>query len=157
MIAVPVLVAILERVIQKLNPEHLHANTDVVRTLREKGEIALRAQEDLFCAALWLSLFRVVGSLWKPFPLNTPNTPVLSRPGIQHGRIEPPNTKAEIIRLLNTLETAIALHELLDEANSFSISSGSETDAVQPLLSLLRANFYLPRGKHDQDYGSQQN
>jgi hypothetical protein len=41
-IAVPVLVAILERVIQKLNPEYLHANTDVVKTLREKGEIASR-------------------------------------------------------------------------------------------------------------------
>jgi hypothetical protein len=153
-IAVPALVAILERVIQKLNPEHLHANTDVVKTLREKGEIAQRAQEDLFCAAVWLSLFKAVGSLWMSFPLNVPNTPTLSRPGIQHGRIEPPNTKCEIIRLLNTLETALALHELLDETNSFSIRSRSEKGAVQPLFALLHANFYLPRDKHHQDDAS---
>ncbi len=150
-ITVPVLVAMLERVIQRLNPEHLHANTDVVKTLREKGEIAQRAQEDSFCAALWLSLFRVVGTLWKSLPLNMPNTPTLSRPGIQHGRIEPPNTKTEIIRLLNTLETALALHELLDKEDSFAIGSGSETEAVRPMFALLRANFYLPRGKRDRE------
>jgi hypothetical protein len=150
-IAAPALVAILERVIQKLNPEHLHANTDVVKTLREKGDIAQRAQEDLFCAALWLSLFRVVGTLWKPLPLNMSGTPTLSRPGIQHGRVEPPNTKCEIIRLLNTLETALALHDLLDEASSFSMSTRAATGDFQPLLALFHANSYLPRGKHDQD------
>jgi hypothetical protein len=76
---------------------------------------------------------------------------MLSRHGIQHGRIEPPNTKTEVIRLLNALETALALHELLDEENTFSISGRSETEAVKPMSALLRANFYLPRANRDQD------
>jgi hypothetical protein len=149
-IAVPSLVAMLERVIQQLNPAKYHADTDVLKTLRETGVIARKAREDLFCAAIWLSLFKVVEGLWKQFPLGTPSTPVLSRPGIQHGRIEPPNIKSEVVRLLNTLETALALHELLDGAEPLpSIQNIDEREAMRPFWALLHAGIFLPRGKQD--------
>jgi hypothetical protein len=149
-IAVPSLVAMLERVIQQLNPPEYHADTNVLKTLRENGIIARKAREDLFCAAVWLSLFKVVEGLWKQFPLAASSTPVLSRPGIQHGRVEPPNSKSEVVRLLNTLETALALHELLDAAASLSSSenlNGRET--MRPLWALLHAGLFLPRGRQD--------
>jgi hypothetical protein len=149
-IAVPSLVAMLERVIQQLNPPEYHADTNVPKTLRENGTIARKARDELFCAAVWLSLFKVVEGLWKPFPLAESSTPVLSRPGIQHGRIEPPNSKFEVVGLLNTLETALALHELLDDAAPLSSSenlNGRET--MRPLWALLRAGLFLPRGRQD--------
>lgn len=147
-IAVPNLMAMLERIIQTLNPESLHASTDVLKTLRAKGEIAVKAQEDLFCGAIWLSLLKVVSSLWKNLPLNIPDSAGLSRHGVQHGRTEPPNTKTEIVRLLITLETALALHDLLDENREFSIKESNGSKKMQPALALIRANFLLPRGRH---------
>jgi hypothetical protein len=147
-VTVPNLIAMLERVIQTLNPESLHASTDVVKTLRAKGVIAEKAQEDLFCAAVWLSLFKVVSPLWGNLPLNIPDSSGLSRHGVQHGRTEPPNTKTEIVRLLNTLETALALHELLRENREFSIRESNGSKKMQPVFALIRANFFLPRGKH---------
>lgn len=150
-IAIPSLVAILERVIQKLNSDDLAASTDVVKTLRKKNEIARKAQRDLFCARIWLSLYTVVETLWEQFPRKIPEPPVLSRPAIQHGRIEPPNIKSEVVRLLNTLETALALHDLLEDAELFSITSGKNGkagDRQQAFIAVLTANYYLPRGKH---------
>src|ERR1035438_3017427 len=147
-IAVPNLIAMLERVIQTLNPESLHASTDVPKTLRAKGVIAEKAQEDLFCAAIWLSLLKVVSPLWANLPLYIPDSSGLSRHGVQHGRTELPNTKTEIVRLLNTLETALALHELLRENREFSIKDACGYDKMQPAFALIRANFFLPRGKH---------
>lgn len=147
-IAVPNLIAMLERVIQTLNPDSLHASTDVLKTLRAKGVIAEKAQVDLFCAAIWLSLIKVVGPLWANLPLNIPDSAGLSRHGVQHGRTEPPNTKIEIVRLLNTLETALALHELLRENQEFSIKESNGSKKMQPVFALIRANFFLPRGRH---------
>lgn len=147
-IAVPNVIAMLERVIQTLNPEYLHASTDVPKTLRAKGMIAKKAQEDLFCAAIWLSLLKAVNLLWVNLPLDTPDSAGLSRHGVQHGRTQPPNTKTEIMRLLNTLETALALHELLGENRAFSIKESNSSKKMQPALALIRANFFLPRGKH---------
>ena len=147
-IAVPNLIAMLERVIQTLNPESLRASTDVPKTLRAKGVIAEKAQEDLFCAAIWLSLLKVVRLLWGKLPSDIPDSAGLSRHGVQHGRTEPPNTKIEIVRLLNTLETALALHELLRENREFSIKESNGSKKMQPVLALIRANFFLPRGKH---------
>jgi hypothetical protein len=58
---------------------------------------------------------------------------MLSRPAIQHGRIEPPNTKRKAARLLNTVETLLALHDLLKNAELFSITSGNgEASADRP-------------------------
>jgi hypothetical protein len=147
-IAVPNLIAMLERVIQTLNPESLHASTDVLKTLRAKGVIAENAQEDLFCGAIWLSLLKVVSPLWDNLPLNIRDSAGLSRHGVQHGRTEPPNTKTEVVRLLNTLETALALHDLLRENRDFSINDSNDSKKLQPAVALIRANFFLPRGKH---------
>jgi hypothetical protein len=150
-IAVPPLIAMLERVIQTLNPSYLHANTDVTKTLRERGPIARKAQEDLFCAAVWLSLYKVAGQLWDNLPLKIPESVGLSRNGVQHGRTEPPNTKAEVIRLLNALETALALHDLLAEDEEFSVRQGESGTHLKPMFALIRANFYLPRGRPDSE------
>jgi hypothetical protein len=147
-IAVPNLIAMLERVIQTLNPKSLHASTDVPKTLRAKGVIAEKAQEDLFCAAIWLSLLKVVSQLWGNLPLNIPDAAGLCRHGVQHGRTEPPNTKTETVRLLNTLETTLALHELLRENREFSIKESNGSKKMYPILALIRANCFLPRGKH---------
>src|SRR6202030_257591 len=130
-----------------LIPESLHAPTDVPKTLRAKGVIAEKAQEDLFCAAIWLSLLKVVSPLWANLPLNIPDSAGLSRHGVQHGRTEAPNTKTEIVRLLNTLETALALHELLSENREFSIKESNDSKKMQPAFALIRASFFLPRGK----------
>ncbi len=147
-ITVPTLVAMLERIIQQLNPAEHHADTNVLKTLRETGVIARKAREDLFCAAIWLSLLKVVEGLWKQFPLEAPGTPVLSRPGIQHGRVEPPNIESEVVRLLNTLETALALHELLNSAEAFtSIGNTGQRQAMRPFWALLHASIFLPRRK----------
>jgi hypothetical protein len=148
-IVAPSLVAILERTIQKFNPEHLKASTDVRGTLSKKGQLARKAQEELFCGALWLSLLTVVDGLWKQFPSNMPETPVLSRPAIQHGRVEAPNTKAEIVRLLNTLETSLALHDFLEDSELSNLRRNPSSDREAALFAIIRAGFYLPRGKHD--------
>ena len=146
-IAVPTLVSMLERVIQQLNPPEYHADTNVLRTLQETGAIAQKARQDLFCAALWFSLLKTVEGLWKQFPLGTPSTPVLSRPGIQHGRIEPPNVKSEVVRLLNTLETALALHELLGNAEQIpSIENIDGREYMRPVWALLHAGSSYPEG-----------
>ena len=71
-----------------------------------------------------------------------------SRHGVQHGRTESPNTKTEIVRLLNTLETALALHELLRDNQSFSIKEINDSKKNQPAFALIRAHFFLPRGEH---------
>jgi len=110
--------------------------------------IAEKAQEDLFCAAIWLSLLKVVSPLWANLPLNIPDSAGLSRHGVQHGRTEPPNTKTEIVRLLTTLETALALHELLHENREFSIKESKGSKKMQPVFAVIRANFFLPRGRH---------
>lgn len=146
-IAVPNLMAMLERVILKLNPPKLAASTNVVKTLREDGTVARQAENDLFCAAVWLSLAIVVGELWKQYPLLMPSVPMLSRPAIQHGRIEPPNTKGEVLRLLNTLETGLGLHDQLSHANSFKLSKSEADGKEHAIFAMLRASLYLPRGE----------
>lgn len=153
-IAVQPLIAILERVIQTLNPSDLHANTDVTKTLRERGNVARKAQEDLFCAAVWLSLFKVVGQLWDNLPLKIPENVGLSRNGVQHGRTEPPNTKTEVIRLLNALETALTLHDLLAADERFSIRQSEHGTNLKPMFALIRARFYLPRRPDSELAGS---
>ena len=69
-----------------------------------------------------------------------------SRHGVQHGRTEPPNTKTEIVRLLNTLETALALHELLRENREFSIKGDQqfEEDAARICLN---SRSFLPAAR----------
>jgi hypothetical protein len=52
------------------------------------------------------------------------------------------------VRLLNTLETALALHELIRENREFSIKESNGSKEMQPAFALIRANFFLPRGKH---------
>jgi hypothetical protein len=149
-IAIPALMAILERVIQNLNPPELAASTDVRKTLQQDGRIAESSSRDIFCAAVYLSLATVIGGLWKQLPLAAPLQPeigALSRPGIQHGRIAPPNAKVQVLRLLNTIETGLALHDQL--ANVFALKPRRETSQGKRnhrLESMIRASLYLPRG-----------
>ena len=146
-ISIPSLMAMLESVIQRLNPPDLAANTNVVKTLTQDGTVAKKAQYDLFCTAILFSLATVVNEIWKHYPLHIPGTPMLSRPAIQHGRIEPPNSKGEVVRLLNTLETALALHDQLGQSR-LSTRRNKKTDSrEQVLLAMLTATFYLPRSK----------
>ena len=146
-IAIPSLMAMLERVIQRLNPPDLAANTNVVKTLTQGGTVAKKAQYDLFCTAIWFSLATVVTDLWKQYPLHMLGTPMLSRPAIQHGRIEPPNSKSEVVRLLNTLETALALHDQLDRSGLPTRTSKKTDRREHVLQAMLTATFYLPRSK----------
>lgn len=146
-IAVPSLIAMLERVIQNLNPPSLAANTNVRKTLKNNSLVARKAQNDLFCAAIFLTLATVVADLWKEYPLHAQSAPVLSRPAIQHGRIEPPNSKREIVRLLNTLETALALHDQLNRARQHPHTMQRLDKRQQAFQAVFRAIFYLPRGK----------
>jgi hypothetical protein len=146
-IAVPSLMAMLERVIQNLNPPSLAANTNVRRTLKTDSPVARKAQHDLFCAAIFFTLATVVADLWKEYPLQAQGATVLSRPAIQHGRIEPPNTKREMVRLLNTLETALALHDQLDGSELRPHAMERLDKRQQAFEAVFKASFYLPRGK----------
>jgi hypothetical protein len=146
-IAVPSLMAMLERVIQNLNPPSLAASTNVRKTLKDNSPVARKAQHDLFCAAIFFTLATVAADLWKEYPLQAPAATVLSRPAIQHGRIEPPNTKREIVRLLNTLETALALHDQLDGSELRSRAMEKLDKRQQAFQAVFKATFYLPRGK----------
>jgi hypothetical protein len=49
---------------------------------------------------------------------------------------------------MNTLETALALHELLRENREFSIKASNDSKKMHPAFALIRANFFLPRGRH---------
>ena len=146
-VAVPSFMAMLERVILKLNPPSLAADTGVLKTLKAGGLIAQQAERDLFCATVWLSLATVVAELWKQYSLLTPSTPMLSRPGIQHGRFEPPNSKGEVLRLLNTLETGLGLHDQLAHARAFEYAGGKVDGRERVLAAMVRASLYLPRGE----------
>jgi hypothetical protein len=146
-IAVPSLMAMLERVIQSLNPPSLAASTNVRKTLRDRSPVARRAQHDLFCAAIFFTLATVVADLWKEYPLQAQGASVLSRPAIQHGRVEPPNSKYEIVRLLNTLETALALRDQLDHSGLPLHGIETLDKRQQAFQAVFTANFYLPRGK----------
>ena len=83
----------------------------------------------------------MVGRLWDQLPLKIPENFGLSRNGVQHGRTEPPNTKVEVIRLLNALETALALHDLLKEDKELSIRQQGGGRDIKPMFALIRANF----------------
>jgi hypothetical protein len=145
-IAVPNLMAILERVIQQLNPPHLAASTDVVRTLHHGGAVARQSEREVLCAAVWLSFATVIADLWKQYPLRMPDSPTLSRPAIQHGRIEAPNSKGEMLRLLNTIETGLSLHDQLSDVDSLKPPTGQDANSEESaILAVLRASFYLPR------------
>jgi hypothetical protein len=111
-IAIPSLLAILNEVLIQLNPPHLHASTDVKKTLRTKGKVAQQAKRDVVTAAIWLSLMTFCNDLYAQSPLvgSLDTSPVL-RHAIQHGRKEPPNEKVDAIRLLHALDTALSLHE----------------------------------------------
>lgn len=146
-IAVPSLMAMLERVIQSLNPPSLAASTNVRKTLRDRSPVARRAQHDLFCAAIFFTLATVVADLWEEYPLQAQGASVLSRPAIQHGRAEPPNSKYEIVRLLNTLETALALRDQLDDSGLPLHGIESLDKRQQAFQAVFTATFYLPRGK----------
>jgi hypothetical protein len=146
-IAVPSLMAMLERVIQSLNPPSLAASTNVRKTLRDDSPVAKRAQHDLFCAAIFFTLATVIADLWGEYPLQADGATVLSRPAIQHGRIEPPNSKYEVVRLLNTLETALALHDQLDDSGLPPWGMETLDKRQQGFRAVFAATFYLPRGK----------
>ncbi len=146
-VAVPNFMAMLERVILKLNPPNLAAHTDVVKTLQAGGAIAQQGERNLFCATVWLSLATVVTEFWKQYPLIMPGTPMLSRPAIQHGRIEPPNSKGEVLRLLNTLETGLGLHDQLAHARSFEYLRREADNRERIIAAMVRASLYLPRGE----------
>jgi hypothetical protein len=145
-VAMPSLIAMLERVIIMFNPPHLAANTDVEKTLKRGGQLAREVEHDLLGAAVWLSLMNVVGDVWKKYPLLAPAAPRLSRPAIQHGRLEPPNSKVETWRLLNTLETALALHDQLQRTRAFQTQRRSPDNRQKSLEALLQASLFLPRG-----------
>lgn len=148
-IAVPNLIAMIENVIVQLNPPHLVASTEVTKTLKKGGPVARQVEHDLFCGAIWFSLLIVTNQLWKQYPLSITGTnSTLSRPAIQHGRIEPPNSKVEILRLLATLETGLALHEQLEGGDSLNFSKGKNFERRErAIIAMFRASFYLPRGE----------
>jgi hypothetical protein len=150
-IAIPSLMAMLERVIQRLNPPNLAASTKVAKTLKRDGPIAIKARHDLFCNAVFFSLATVVTALWKRYPLLMPGAPALSRPAIQHGRVEPPNSKQEVVRLLNTLETALALHDHLNQSRLPGSGVENLDSRQQAFQAMFTATFYLPRGKEHLD------
>jgi hypothetical protein len=144
-IVIPNLMAMLERVIQQLNPPHLAASTDVVKTLRRGGTVARQAERDIFCAAVWLSFTTVVTELWRQYPLFTQEESTLSRPAIQHGRIEAPNSKGEVLRLLNTIESGISLHDHLSQEDFVKSPVDQEANGGSVIFTMLRASIYLPR------------
>jgi hypothetical protein len=152
-VAMPNLISMLESVIIGINPPDLVASTKVGRALKD-GKIAHQVKHDLLGAAIWLSLFTVVKEVWDNYPLSPPPTPPrLSRPAIQHGRLEPPNSKVETWRLLNTLETALALRNHLEGSASFQTRETKPDDRQLALEAFLRAGLSLPRGRCDGDKG----
>jgi hypothetical protein len=113
---------ILEEVVTQLNPPHIPASTDVRKALRKGGRVARVAEQDIFAAAIWLSLVTFIDGLYKQYPaIGAPFAPVLSRPAILHGRKEAPNERIEAIRLLHTLETALSLHRRLPTSRAAKV------------------------------------
>ncbi len=112
-IAIPQLIAVLENVILRLNPPNL-LSRDVKKALQAGGRVARDAKRQMFAAAMWLSLATFVSELYVQVPAISPNVaPVLSRHGIQHGRFEAPNVRAEAIRVLHAIDTALSLSDRL--------------------------------------------
>ena len=148
-VAMPNLISMLESVIIGINPPDLTASTKVEKTLKD-GKIARQVKHDLLGAAIWLSLFTVVKEVWKNYPSSPPPMPPrLSRPAIQHGRLEPPNSKVETWKLLNTLETALALRDHLEGPATLRTCETKPDDRQMALEAFLRAGLSLPRGRWD--------
>jgi hypothetical protein len=110
-IAIPSLIAVLENVILQLNPPNI-ISRDVKKTLRRGGVVAKDAEDNVVAAAVWLSLHTYINELYTDIPATSESvSPVLSRHGIQHGRIEAPNERLQAIRVLHTIETALSLKD----------------------------------------------
>lgn len=110
-IAIPSLIAVLENVILQLNPPNI-VSRDVRKALRKGGFVAKHTEDDVFAAAVWLSLHTFVNELYVQIPaMSASVSPVLSRHVIQHGRLEAPNERVEAIRILHTIETALSLKD----------------------------------------------
>jgi len=118
-IAIPCVMPILEQVVTQLNPPHVLASTDATRALGKSSLAAKRAEKDIFTAAVWLSLHTFIEDLYQQYPaIGMPRTASLSRKAILHGRKEPPNEKAEAVRLLHALDTALGFHEELEDTRT---------------------------------------
>jgi hypothetical protein len=117
-LTIPCFISILENIILQFNSLD-RMGGDVTKTFKKSGEVARRAKHDTMCDSVFVSLETFITQLWGQYPNNPdflkkkPN--LLARHPIQHGRKEPPNEKIEILRLLNTLETVVTLHEQLPE------------------------------------------
>jgi hypothetical protein len=130
-LTIPNFISMLENIILQFNPPALMAG-DVAKTLKKGGEVARRAKQDIMCASVWLSLMTFISQLWRQYPnaaFLKEQPMLLARNPIQHGRMEPPNEKIELLRLLNALETSLTLHEHLPDAFSLEppVSRPSET------------------------------
>jgi hypothetical protein len=81
----------------------------------------------LFAAAMWLSLTTFIRELYVQVPAILPSAaPALSRHGIQHGRYEAPNVRAEAIRVLHAIDTALSLTDRLNRSKASSRKSLDE-------------------------------
>ena len=135
------LMNILEGVASELDPPHI-SSTDLQKMLRKGGSVAKRAEQDMFTAAIWLSIATFVDDLYRSCPppvISGSNSPVLSRHLTQHGRKEPPNEKIEVIRLLHALETALSLHRELGTSLQMSVKGDSSPEAQEPGAPLVGA------------------
>jgi len=140
-ICVANLMNILEGAASELDPPHI-TSTDLQKMLRKGGSVAKRAEQDMFTAAIWLSLATFVDDLYRSYPppaISASNAPILSRHLTQHGRKEPPNEKIEVIRLLHALETALSLHRELGASLHMSLKGDSSAEAQEPGAPLVGA------------------
>ena len=133
----------LERVVLSFNPPDLRSSTNVPKTLNQNGPLARRAQHDLFCSAIFMTLSTVVAKLWEQHPLIAPTDPILSRPAIQHGRVEPPDSLGEIVRLLNTLETAVVLHDYMNSKDWMNADVAHTDPKLKMFHAMFAGVFYL--------------
>jgi hypothetical protein len=139
-ICVANLMNVLEGVASALDPPHI-ISTDLRKMLRKGGSVAKRAEQDMWTAAIWLSLATFINDLYEPWTaLATKPTPAaLSRHLTQHGRKQPPNEKVDVIRLLHAIRTALSLHRELGTSLQMSFKGGSSPAAQEPGAPLVGA------------------
>jgi hypothetical protein len=108
-IAIPLLVAVLERGIRNLVPAEHFFNTNVERMVKHRYDKAKEEDSDTILVYFWMSLYAFVQWLYEQYGTTRSGEGRIFRHGIQHGTQPPPNEKVEVLRLLHALDTVTTL------------------------------------------------
>jgi len=117
-ITIPCLAAVFEASLRSFATAEQKYSTKVTKLCRDAGKRSSEAGRDVMDIYIWMSILAFVQRFYDQYGPAVASEPRVYRHGIQHGTQVPPNEQIEALRLLNAINTVIALCPCPEDENN---------------------------------------